>query len=71
MDCKKQITYRLCTARINSGKAYRQLAEETGIALNTLDAYMNKGTMPGADKLAALCQALGVSADWVLGLCGG
>ena len=65
---KKRISYRLCEARIKSGKTYRQIAEETDISLNTLNAYMNKGVMPGADKLALLCRCLGTSADWVLGL---
>lgn len=65
---KKQISYRLCEARIKSGKSYRQIWEETDISLNTLNAYMNQGVMPGADKLALLCRCLGTSADWVLGL---
>lgn len=65
---KKQISYRLADAVRGSGKSYRQVEEETGISLNTLNHYINKGGMPGADKLARLCHALGVSADWVLGL---
>ncbi len=67
MDDRKQITYRLWEARLESGKSFRQIAEETGLSLNVLNAYMNKGVMPGADKLALLCPCLGVSADWVLG----
>lgn len=65
---KKQITYRLVEARIKSGKSIRQMAEETGISPSTIEMYMYKGSMPGADKLSLLCQSLGVSADWVLGL---
>ena len=65
---KKQITYRLWEARLESGKSFRQIAEETGLSLNLLNAYMNKGVMPGADKLALLCPCLGVSADWLLGV---
>ena len=68
MDSRKQITYRLVTAVLESRKSHRQIAEEAGVSLNTMHYYMNKGGMPGADKLAALCRALEVSADWLLGL---
>lgn len=68
MDSRKQITYRLVTAVLESGKSHRRIAEEAGVSLNTMHYYMNKGGMPGADKLAALCRALNVSADWLLGL---
>lgn len=67
MDDRKQITYRLVTAVLESGKSHRRIAEEAGVSLNTMHYYMNKGGMPGADKLAALCRALNVSADWLLG----
>ena len=50
MDDRKQITYRLWEARLESGKSFRQIAEETGLSLNVLNAYMNKGVMPGADS---------------------
>lgn len=68
MDEKKQITYRLAEAVKDSGKTYAQLAEETGMHANTVSNYVNEGIMPGADKLAMLCRALGVSADTILGL---
>ena len=68
MDSRKQITYRLVTAVLDSRKSHRRIAEEAGVSLNTMHYYMNKGGMPGADKLAALCRALNVSADWLLGL---
>lgn len=63
----KEILYRLCTAMLESGIPMKDLAERTEIHVNTLYHYTN-GTMPCADKLGALCGALGVSADWVLGL---
>lgn len=66
-DTRKQISYRLIDAVKASGFTYRQLAEETEISTNTINAYLNKGAMPGADKLAMLCTVLGVSADRILG----
>lgn len=65
---KKEISYRLCTARVQSGKTYRQISDETGLSLNALANTMTKGGMPRADTLAKLCVCLGCSADWILGL---
>lgn len=65
---KKQISYRLCKAKLDSGKTYRQINEETDISVNALSGYVSNGVMPTASNLARLCRCLGVSADWVLGL---
>lgn len=68
MSRKKEITVRLRESKKRSGKTLAQLGEEAGISESTLQQYFYSGVVPGADKLAQLCRALGVSADWVLGL---
>lgn len=67
---KAGISARLRQAVEGSGCTRQVIADRAGINCNTLRNYMDYGTMPGAGKLAALCQALGVSADWVLGIGG-
>ncbi|MFR3238485.1 MAG: helix-turn-helix domain-containing protein [Acutalibacter sp.] len=46
----------------------QEIAQKAGIRTGTLEQYLYCGVMPGADKLAALCKALGVNPAWVLGL---
>ena len=59
---------RLKLAVFHSGMTAREIAEKAGISRSTLQQYLYCGVMPGADTLAALCQALKVNPAWVLGL---
>lgn len=68
MTGKAGISARLRQAVDSSGLKHHQIAGAAGISGNTLRSYMSYGTMPGASNLAALCQALHISADWLLGL---
>ena len=65
---RERITARLKLAAFHSGMTAREIAEKAGISRSTLQQYLYYGVMPGADKLAALCQALKVNPAWVLGL---
>lgn len=65
---RETITARLKLAVYHSKMTRKGIAEKAGIREGTLDQYLYCGVMPGADKLAALCQALEVNPAWVLGI---
>ena len=65
---RETITARLKLAVYHSKMTRKEIAEKAGIREGTLEQYLYCGVMPGADKLAALCQALEVNPAWVLGL---
>ena len=67
---RETITARLKLAVYRSKMTRKGLAEKAGIREGTLEQYLYCGVMPGADKLAALCQALEVDPGWVLGVKG-
>lgn len=66
--CRETITARLKLAVYHSGMKIGEIAQKAGMRTGTLEQYLYCGVMPGADKLAALCQALEVDPAWVLGL---
>ena len=66
--CRETITARLKLAVYHSGMKIGEIAQKAGMRIGTLEQYLYCGVMPGADKLAALCQALEVNPAWVLGL---
>ena len=47
---------------------YEDLAEQAYMSKMAVWHYINKDVLPTADNLKALCQALNVSADYLLGL---
>ena len=65
---RELITARLKLAVFHSGMTAREIAEKAEINRSTIQQYLYYGVMPGADKLAALCQAMKVNPAWVLGL---
>lgn len=65
---RETITARLKLAVYRSGMKIGEIAQKAGMRTSTLEQYLYCGVMPGADKLAALCQALEVNPAWVLGL---
>lgn len=46
----------------------QQLADKIGCPRNTLQCWETGRRSPGCEALAELCQAMNVSADWLLGL---
>lgn len=46
-------------------RSYREVGEATGTAAETVRRYLTGGR-PSARFIAALCDAYGVSTDWVL-----
>ena len=67
-EYRETITARLKLAVYRSKMTRKGIAEKAGICEGTLEQYLYRGVMPGADKLAAMCQALEVDPAWVLGL---
>ena len=66
--CRETITARLKLAVYHSGMKIGEISQKAGMRTGTLEQYLYCGVMPGADKLAALCQALRINPAWVLGL---
>ena len=66
--CRETITARLKLAVYHSGMKIGEIAQKAGMRTGTLEQYLYRGVMPGADKLAALCKALRINPAWVLGL---
>lgn len=50
------------------GMTYSELASKCYISENTIYYYINKGVLPNYDYLKSICQVLGVSADYLMGL---
>lgn len=69
-EYRETITARLKLAVYRSKMTRKEIAEKAGIREGTLEQYLYCGVMPGADKLAALCQAMDVDPGWVLGVKG-
>lgn len=67
-EYRETITARLKLAVYRSKMTRKEIAEKAGIREGTLEQYLYCGVMPGADKLAALCQALEVDPGWVMGV---
>ena len=67
-EYRETITARLKLAVYRSGMKIGEIAQKAGMRVGTLEQYLYCGVMPGADKLATLCQALEVDPGWVLGL---
>lgn len=65
---RETITARLKLAVYHSGMTVPEIAQKAGMSRRTVQQYLYCGVMPSADKLAALCQVLGINPAWVLGL---
>lgn len=65
---RELITARLKLAAFHSGMTLKEIAKGAGVSLSALESYLYSGMMPGADKLAALCEVMKASPAWVLGL---
>ena len=68
MITAEEINTRIAQAVKQSGKTGAQIAEEAGVSINAVNRSCYKRIVPRADTLEALCRALHLSADWVLGL---
>jgi transcriptional regulator with XRE-family HTH domain len=51
---------------VKKGISDRQMMQDSGLKRGVLD-NMKKGSMPAADKIAAIAKYLGVSVDYLLG----
>ena len=75
MDIVNVFGIRLREARNDKNLKQQELADMVGIALSTLSAYENtklpqndKGKAPSIYTAYKMCEALGVSLDWLCGL---
>lgn len=59
---------RIREARLRRGLRQADVAHELGISRRALWTYEHERSDPSAFSLRSLAQALGVSADWLLGL---
>lgn len=59
---------RLRVAMEFSGETQTSLAEKIGIKRQTIGVYCSGQSQPNADTIARIAKALGISADWLLGL---
>jgi transcriptional regulator with XRE-family HTH domain len=65
-DCK-QVGKRIAEARMRRGLNANQLARKAGISWANLARYEEGKNEPGAGRLLRIADALGVTADWLLG----
>ena len=66
---REEISRRLREAVLNSGMTYLQIGQQVGTPTNVIASYMGKDRrLPSLGIFGALCRALGVSADEVLGV---
>lgn len=57
---------RLRGAVQKDGRPLRAISKAAGLGPNYLGELLNKGKVPGIDKLLRLCSELEISATWVL-----
>ena len=58
---------RLAAAREAAGLTITDLADRAGLSISTVYGYETGRRTPQADQLGAIANALGVSADYLLG----
>jgi transcriptional regulator with XRE-family HTH domain len=61
---------RLLIARRRAGLSQGDLAQRAGVHISDISKYERGRSVPTLARLARLCRALGVSADYLLGLSG-
>ncbi|MDZ4068670.1 MAG: helix-turn-helix transcriptional regulator, partial [Tabrizicola sp.] len=70
-DRAPQFRARLAEAMAARKMSQAELARQTGVDRSTISALLQDGTrMPNAQLAADCARALGISADWLLGLSG-
>lgn len=61
------ISQRIKKMLLESGMTYAEISKLTGIPLRSIQEYA-VGVQPTGPVLSILCEKLGTSADWLLGL---
>ena len=65
---RSEIGERIAQARIKLGLSQRELAEKLGITQQSVTALERRDSIPRSDTLLKLCDALGVTANDLLGM---
>lgn len=65
---RKEIIKRLFEEIEASNMTYSEIAKQAGISVVMLSQYKNNGKLPSLETFAKLCQIIGTSADYILGL---
>lgn len=74
MSCSAEwagIAARIREAMDARGLTTGSLSVKTGFPYGTIRSWLACESVPAADKVPAICRAVGASADWILGLAGG
>ena len=64
----EKFTQRLTELRKENGLTQQQLAEKVGTTSDSIYSWEKGRSQPSIEMICALCLALGVSADYLLGL---
>ena len=64
----KVIQSRLRECISGSGIAQKELARRIGVSPQTVSKYMKNDIFPALDTFARICNAIGVSSDYILGI---
>lgn len=67
MSCRETVIERLREAIEDYGVTQKRFSEMSGLPYRTIQEIL-KGGNPRAETIVDICKALGVSADWLLGL---
>lgn len=65
---KEEIIKRLFEEIDASTMTYSEIAKKAGISAVMLSQYKYNGKLPSLQTFAKLCQVIGTSADYILGL---
>lgn len=68
VECIDLFTERLHKVRKESGLSKGHFADLAGVHRNTLYRIFIDKSIPNGMTIALLCEAYGISADWLLGL---
>ena len=68
MKQKSLFAQRLSQARKDKGWSQWSFAEEIGMSIQSVVAWENDYRIPNVDAFVYIVKALGVSADWLLGV---
>lgn len=67
-NMREEIIKRLFEEIHSTNMTYSQIAKQVGISVAMLSQYKNAKKIPSLETFVRLCQVIGTSADYILGL---